>query len=150
MKLKVFILFTLLISSSHSLVSANEVELKYINYVELELVLDNVYQASFELDSYFKVTIEEVNPDQAMTCVPVNAAELKMIIWQQVKKFRNHYPDEELPFVKAKKQLEQIIGSSPYENCETITDKDSYEIVVQTYISSHSPFSFILEFEREN
>ena len=150
MKLKAFTLFTLLILSSFSFVKANELELKDRNYVELELVLDNVYQASFELDSYFKVTIEEVNQDQASNCVPVKADHLRMRIWREVINFKNHYPDEELPFAKAKKQLEKLIGNFPYQKCEKIIDKESYEIVVQTYLSSNSQLSFRLEFEREN
>lgn len=149
MKLKIFTLFTLFILTSHSFANANEAELNKRNYFELELILENVYEASFELESYFKATIEEVNRDLDMTCVPVKASDLKIRIWHEVKKFRSHYPDEELPFAKAKKQLNKIIGNSPYQKCETITDKESYEVVVQIYFSTSSPFSFKLEFERE-
>ncbi|MBT7608419.1 MAG: hypothetical protein HN576_01600 [Bacteriovoracaceae bacterium] len=150
MKLKALILFTSIFLGLTGISQAYEVDLKSLNYSELELVLDNVYEASFEFDSYFKVTIEEVNQNQVMSCVLVKAKELEKRIWTEVKKFQSYYPDEDLPFTTAKSQLLKLISASEYQKCETIVEQELYSIVVQTFISKSSKISFILEFERKN
>ena len=118
------------------------------NLRELELILDNVYESSFELDSYFRVTFLESNQNQNQSCSSVKASELKSIIWKAIKSFRSHYPDEELPYKEAKNQLDQQIGNNPYWKCESIIDKDNYDIVVQVYISSQQLSQVQIEFER--
>jgi hypothetical protein len=148
--MKTVFLFTFIFMSLFSSASANEIDLKNLNYSELELVLDNVYEASFELDSYFKVTIEEAHEDQRVACVSVKAEELEKRIWTEVKKFRAYYPDEDLPFNKAQSQLKKLINVTEYEKCETIVEQELYFVVVQTFISKSSKISFILEFERKN
>ena len=135
---KVALILSLLIQSSFALAQGRE----------LELVLDNVYEASFEWDAYFHVTFPEQTQQQIQTCVSVKASQLEKTIWSAVENFRSHYPDEELPYREAKKQLKSYLGNETFWKCETIIDKTQYDVVVQIYLSASKKSIVQIEFER--
>lgn len=143
MKKLTIILFTLFLLPFQS-VSGKELS----QFSELENILENVYEASFEMDEYFRVIVLDDNHPQIQNCQPVPATELKETIWSAIEKFRDYYPDEELPYEEAKEQLLNLVGQSPYYKCETIIDKESYSIVVRLYISSFDETVVQVESER--
>lgn len=145
----ILIAIVLLLSNSISL-DASAGEPKHLSdFPVLEEVLDFVNEASYDLDSYFKlVQIDEFQFD-GMKCSKISASELKKFVKDKFSKVSNFYPDEGIPFNKAKGELDHYIGNANYQKCEIIENKDKYQIISHYFQSLEDDFpNLLIEFEK--
>lgn len=119
------------------------------DYPVLEEVLDFVNEASYDLDSYFKMEEMEDLIFDGMSCSKISSKELQKFIQIEFKKVQDFYPEEGVPFRRALIQLDQFLGKNNYMRCERVEDKDKYQIISHYFQSIEEGLpSFKIEFEK--
>lgn len=119
------------------------------DYPVLEEVLDFVNEASYDLDSYFKMEEMEDLIFDGMSCSNISSKELQKFIQIEFKKVQDFYPEEGVPFRRALIQLDQFLGKNNYMRCERVEDKDKYQIISHYFQSIEEGLpSFKIEFEK--
>ncbi|TNF27823.1 MAG: hypothetical protein EP319_10555 [Deltaproteobacteria bacterium] len=141
-------LLILLLSLSGFNASGSEFR-RIADYPVLEEVLDFVNEASYDLDSYFKMEETESLVFDGMNCSEISAKELHSFIKKEFKKVQDFYPEEGIPFRKALSELDQLLGGNKYLKCERVEDKDKYQIISHFFQSVEEGLpSFKIEFEK--
>jgi len=122
---------------------------RIVDYPVLEEVLDFVNEASYDLDSYFKMEEMEDLIFDGMSCSNISSKELQKFIQNEFDKVQDFYPEEGVPFKRALIQLDQFLGKNNYMRCERVEDKDKYQIISHYFQSIEEGLpSFKIEFEK--
>ena len=83
-------------------------------------VLDELYPASYDFAAIYLVE-EKLDPVRSQIpqegCVEVKAEVVKNYFQRAFNAYQNFYPDNELPFDQAEKDLEYIMGDDAYLQC---------------------------------
>jgi len=141
-------LLILVLSLSAPVAKASEFR-SIADYPVLEEVLDFVNEASYDLDSYFKMEEMEDLSFDSMSCSKVSAKELYQFIKKEFKKVNDFYPEEGVPFKQALIELDHFLGHNNYLKCERVEDKDKYQIISHFFQSVEEGLpSFKIEFEK--
>lgn len=116
----------------------------------LSLVLDTIYDASFDFEGMYIIThnIEFLGEKKKCTNVSIN------VILRHFKKifdeFISYYPDEELPYDQAIRDLKKIIGSGKYQRCHEIATTSRGHVDVTHYQSLDSDLWIRIEYNVSN
>ncbi len=141
-------LLILLLSLSGFEASGSEFR-RIADYPVLEEVLEFVNEASYDLDSYFKMEEIDQLVFDGMNCSKVSSKELRSFINEEFKKVQDFYPEEGIPFKKALSELDQFLGGNGYLKCERVEDKDKYQIISHFFQSEEEGLPvFKIEFEK--
>lgn len=80
-------------------------------------VLDAIYDASFDFEGLYIITHNVEFLGEKQKCEIVSSAALVAHIKKIFQEFISYYPDEELPFDEALKDLKEIAGGSDFKRC---------------------------------
>lgn len=116
----------------------------------LSIVLDTIYDASFDFEGMYIIThnIEFLGEKKKCSQVSVN------MILRHFKKifdeFISYYPDEELPYDQALRDLKKILGSGKYQRCHEVSTSAQGHIDVTHYQSLETQLWIRIEYNVVN
>lgn len=83
----------------------------------LMLVLDMIYTASYDFDRTYRIEEREFVELVDVKCQNVKSSFLKEHINSIFEVYQSYYPDDDLPFDKAREELDDVVSQQEYLKC---------------------------------
>lgn len=112
----------------------------------LSIVLDTIYDASFDFEGMYIIShnIDFLGDKRQCTTISVQ------VILRHFKKifdeFISYYPDEELPYDQALRDLKKIIGTGKYQRCHEVSTTARGHVDVTHYQSLETDLWIRIEY----
>lgn len=101
----------------------------------LSIVLDTIYDASFDFEGMYIISHNIDFLGDKKQCSKVGTQVILRHFKKIFDEFISYYPDEELPYDQAIRDLKKIIGNGKYERCHEVATTSRGHVDVTHYQS---------------
>jgi hypothetical protein len=112
----------------------------------LSIVLDTIYDASFDFEGMYLISHNIDFLGDKKTCTTVSVQVILRHFKKIFDEFISYYPDEELPYDQALKDLKKIVGNGKYQRCHEVSTTSRGHVDVTHYQSLDSELWIRIEY----